>query len=217
MNISEKILELRKSKRLSQEQLAEMLNVTRQSVSKWESGKSLPEIDKIVELSKVFGVSTDELLINETVHNESSVVNTISTNVDIDDPGISNDDDKEEAFTKKLTTLSTALIAIGLVLSVALWREYQSAIALAVGSIIQIIGIFCWITVFCSCGKVNKALSIANIYLVLVVPCSVITNTIISVKPTPTGYYKFWLIGTVIYVVLSLLLILAFNKSQKNK
>lgn len=62
MDFSEKILTLRKSKDLTQEQLAERLNVSRQSVSKWESGQATPELDKIIILSEVFEVSTDYLL-----------------------------------------------------------------------------------------------------------------------------------------------------------
>lgn len=62
MNFSEKILTLRKSKNLTQEQLAEQLNISRQSISKWESGQAIPEIDKIVEISNIFDVTTDYLL-----------------------------------------------------------------------------------------------------------------------------------------------------------
>lgn len=62
MDFSEKILTLRKSRNLTQEQLAEALNVSRQSVSKWESSQAIPELDKIVELSRVFDVTTDYLL-----------------------------------------------------------------------------------------------------------------------------------------------------------
>lgn len=62
MNLGEKILAIRKSRGLTQEQLAEQLNVTRQSVSKWESDQATPELDKIVELSKFFEVSVDYLL-----------------------------------------------------------------------------------------------------------------------------------------------------------
>lgn len=64
MNISDKILNLRKEQGLSQEQLAEKLGVSRQSVSKWESGGALPDIDKVVAMSALFNVSTDYLLIN---------------------------------------------------------------------------------------------------------------------------------------------------------
>lgn len=62
MNISEKILSLRKAHNLTQEQLAEQINVSRQSVSKWESGQAVPEIDKLTALSQVFHVTTDYLL-----------------------------------------------------------------------------------------------------------------------------------------------------------
>ena len=60
--LSEKIINLRKSRGWSQEELAERLDVSRQSVSKWESGVSNPELDKIVAMSTLFGVSTDYLL-----------------------------------------------------------------------------------------------------------------------------------------------------------
>lgn len=62
MDFSEKLLTLRKAKNLTQEELAEKLNVSRQSVSKWESGQAVPELDKIVALSAVFDVTTDYLL-----------------------------------------------------------------------------------------------------------------------------------------------------------
>ncbi len=62
MAISEKILNLRKDRGLSQEAFAEMLGVSRQSVSRWESGAAVPDIDKILLLSELFGVSTDYLL-----------------------------------------------------------------------------------------------------------------------------------------------------------
>lgn len=52
MEFAEKLIALRKSRELTQEQLAEQLNVSRQSISKWESGQVIPEVEKIVELSK---------------------------------------------------------------------------------------------------------------------------------------------------------------------
>ena len=59
---SEKLLELRRREGLSQEQLADRLGVTRQSVSKWESGTAVPELSKLVALSDLFGVSVDYLV-----------------------------------------------------------------------------------------------------------------------------------------------------------
>lgn len=65
MILSEKIALLRKQNGWSQEQLAEQLHISRQSVSKWESGASIPDLDKIIKLSSIFGVSTDYLLKDE--------------------------------------------------------------------------------------------------------------------------------------------------------
>lgn len=62
MEFAEKLITLRKSRELPQEQLADMLNVSRQSVSKWENGQVIPDVEKIVELSKTFDVTTDYLL-----------------------------------------------------------------------------------------------------------------------------------------------------------
>ena len=62
MNLADKIIELRKKKGWSQEELAEMVDVTRQSVSKWESAQSVPDLDKILKLAEIFEVTTDYLL-----------------------------------------------------------------------------------------------------------------------------------------------------------
>ena len=66
MTISEKIIQLRKNKGWSQEDLADRLNISRQSVSKWESGVSLPETEKIIALSEIFDVSCDYLIKDNT-------------------------------------------------------------------------------------------------------------------------------------------------------
>lgn len=65
MTLGEKIYRLRTEKGLSQEAAGEALNVSRQSVSKWETDQSVPELDKLVAISEFFGVSTDYLLKNE--------------------------------------------------------------------------------------------------------------------------------------------------------
>lgn len=62
MKLSEKILSLRTARGLSQGDLAEKLEVSRQSVSKWETGQSTPDLDKIIKLADLFGVSVDELV-----------------------------------------------------------------------------------------------------------------------------------------------------------
>lgn len=71
MKLAEKIFTLRKEKGWSQETLAEQIKVSRQSISKWESCQALPEIEKIIELSTIFQVTTDYLLLEEnTVQNK---------------------------------------------------------------------------------------------------------------------------------------------------
>ena len=61
MILAEKIMEMRKKNGWSQEELAYQLGVSRQSVSKWESGASIPDLERILKLSEIFGVSTDYL------------------------------------------------------------------------------------------------------------------------------------------------------------
>lgn len=75
MNINEKIMLLRKQHGWSQEELAYRLDVSRQAVSKWESGASVPEVDKIVLLSKIFSISTDELLAVSKDQNATDITN----------------------------------------------------------------------------------------------------------------------------------------------
>lgn len=65
MMLGEKIHQLRKARGLSQEELAGQLTISRQAISKWELGESVPDTENVVQLSKIFGVSTDYLLNDE--------------------------------------------------------------------------------------------------------------------------------------------------------
>lgn len=65
MSIGNRIQQLRINNGLTQEQLAEKLGVSRQSISKWEMEQSLPEIDKVILMSKLFSVGTNEILLDE--------------------------------------------------------------------------------------------------------------------------------------------------------
>lgn len=73
MSFSEKINMIRNHNKLSQEEMADKLDVSRQTISKWESGISYPEIDKLISISEIFEVSVDYLLkdqyIDRTVNN----------------------------------------------------------------------------------------------------------------------------------------------------
>lgn len=110
MTLGEKIQQLRKAIGLSQEQLADMVGVSRQAISKWETDQSSPEIEKVLLLSKEFSITTDELLGNE------SVVNTEITAPQLSDVLQSN-------VRKKQFTIGWITTVVGLLLLVA---EYFS-------------------------------------------------------------------------------------------
>lgn len=69
MNLSQKIYDCRKKAGLSQEALAEKLGVSRQAISKWETGEATPEVGKLLLLANVFGVTTDWLLSEDEAQN----------------------------------------------------------------------------------------------------------------------------------------------------
>ena len=85
MKLSEKIQLLRKESRYSQEILAEICNVSRQSISKWEADIALPDIDKLLKLSKIFNVSVDVLLKDELAIDGVKEIHTCGNSAISDD------------------------------------------------------------------------------------------------------------------------------------
>lgn len=83
MKLSEKITTLRKQKGWSQEELAQQLHVSRQSVSKWEGAQSIPDVEKIVQMSRLFDVTTDYLLKDEIDSTESTIQKSQEKNVKV--------------------------------------------------------------------------------------------------------------------------------------
>lgn len=77
MNLGENIYRLRTEKNMSQGDLADALEVSRQSVSKWENNSAVPELDKLKKLSQLFGVTLDELVGNETAPTPPPVIQYI--------------------------------------------------------------------------------------------------------------------------------------------
>lgn len=85
MNFSEKLKEIRKNEGLSQEQLAEKIGVSRQAITKWETGKGLPDIENMVIIAEIFKTTLDELLRDSAAKQESEKsVFTSETIYDID-------------------------------------------------------------------------------------------------------------------------------------
>lgn len=95
LQLGTKLADLRKRNGYSQEALAEKLGISRQAVSKWERGESTPDTDTLIELSRLYSVSLDELVGNDTKQQNEADNNTVNNNTahKKDDPvypGLSN-------------------------------------------------------------------------------------------------------------------------------
>ena len=122
MNISDRIQSLRKAKGISQEQLADVLGVSRQAVSKWEAEQSSPDLERIVAMAEYFDVTTDYLLRGIEPAKEQ----------------------KLRADARTLCIVSTAVNAAGLIIGAAWWRTYQNAFAAAFILCAQAAGLVIW-------------------------------------------------------------------------
>ncbi len=109
MNLGEKIYELRKRQNLSQEELGDKLNVSRQTISKWERNESTPDLDKIVPLCDLFNLSIDELLqVKKTDKSESEIQSAPKT-----------------FQMKKLLRISAVIIFAAAILAIPLMQEFK--------------------------------------------------------------------------------------------
>ncbi len=84
MGFSDKLRELRKNEGLSQEQLAEKMCVSRQAITKWETGKGLPDVENMLVIAEIFKITLDELLIDTVKIQKEKTVYTSETIYDID-------------------------------------------------------------------------------------------------------------------------------------
>jgi len=109
MKFGDNLKKIRKSKKMSQEQLAEKVNVTRQSVSKWENGESYPEMNNILELCKIFNCK-----LNDLVHND------ISDIASLDEEIIMKAVKFNEKKQKEMKSLSNIIALIGKIGSIVL-------------------------------------------------------------------------------------------------
>ncbi len=159
MNISDRIQTLRKGRGISQEELADKIGVSRQAVSKWESGQSTPDIDKIILLSDYFDVTTDYLL--KGIEPTTAVT--------------------EKADARIFSVIGTALNFIGLVAAIMIWKEAQTPLSVAGGLILMAVG--CMIFVIGQfVGENQKKASIVfwsiNIWFLSLMPISCMFNCI---------------------------------------
>ena len=119
MNIADRIQQLRKTRGMSQEELADLVGVSRQAVSKWESEQSLPDLDKLVLLSEIFETTTDYLLKG------------------VEPAG------KGEARPSAVavSVFAVSWECVGLLAAVTIWLQWQTPLAVGIGLLLVIFGV----------------------------------------------------------------------------
>ena len=204
MNVADRIQLLRKSKGISQEELADRIGVSRQSVSKWESEQSLPDAEKIVLLSDFFDVTTDYILKGiEPVADEPAKK-------------------KEKPNAGVFSIAGTAFNCMGIVVSAMVWHEEQVAAATAIGFIFLIMGCMIYavgMTVGekATADKARRLFWPVNIWVVPFLPFSVGYNFVwggggLAPYPVLEGsplvtYVLFWVVYLAMGTLGSLLLL----------
>ena len=129
MTMGEKMQKLRKQKNWSQETLAEKLGVSRQAVSLWERGESMPEIDKLIPLARLFGVTADYLL-DDTQEAPSEKPQ----------PSVPHQRPENPHFVQAFP-FATLLDCAGLLCSALLWRQFQTPLSLLPGLLLQLLAL----------------------------------------------------------------------------
>lgn len=101
IEIANKLLKLRKENGLSQEELADKLGISRQAVSKWERAEASPDTDNLICLAKLYGVSLDELLLNEENSNKINNDTNIEDKADVVENNLGDDDENVPPSSSK--------------------------------------------------------------------------------------------------------------------
>ena len=115
MSFSEKLIKLRKQHGFSQEELGYKLNVTRQTVSKWELGQTVPEMNKLISLSQIYGISLDELTNEDKLNVDNT---TKKDDIKIENENKNKTKTKDKDLRKILIPLIIALVVIALILGI---------------------------------------------------------------------------------------------------
>ena len=142
MIFAEKLLYLRKNNNMSQEELSEKLNVSRQAVSRWESGTALPDATNLLCISKLFNVSIDYLLYDEHMDTYAPLSNTTTNN--------SNFNDKLKKLKPKYFVLTWV---IGYIITYVIYNKafyfgtYKFSLALALPLALLFSKIYLWFVV----------------------------------------------------------------------
>lgn len=211
MNLGQRLLELRKSKQLSQEEVAERLDVTRQTISKWETDQSTPDFDKIVPLCKLYGITTDELLIGKKLDDKNS---SIKETVDVSDDRQFIQKKRAKGISIGVLLYFVALVWIMISIPVLIFNPIMaSAIFLLICGIATYLIVYTCITYKISrkVDKKNKVLKQVEEVLSII---TVITYLIISF--TTMAWHITWIVW-IVYALICEILKLIFMLKEDNK
>ncbi len=156
MILADKIIRMRKKNGWSQEELAEKMNVSRQAVSKWESAQSIPELEKILLLGEIFGVTTDYLLKDE-IENEEFTNDDTSSGI----KRVTMSEALEYIEHRKKASLFIALgvflcimspAALIILSAVPFYYNISAGFAVLMGLVILLLLVACAIGIFSYCG-----------------------------------------------------------------
>ena len=163
MILADKIIRLRKKKGWSQEELADKVNVSRQAVSKWEGAQTIPDLDKILQLSALFGVTTDYLLKDEIedeeLTNDASFDTTVKR-ISIEEANTYIEERKKVSWLIALATFLWIVSPVTLIV-LSMLSELADAIvtettANAVGFAVIFAFALCAIPIHIYCGFKNQ-------------------------------------------------------------
>lgn len=156
MNIGERLLRLRKQKGLSQEEIANIIGVSRQTISKWETGESNPDFDKIIPLCDLYNITTDEL-----IRGESKIIfeNDVKKN-DFNDRFEDKNKEKEVTNYKPLKRFEP------LVVSICVFLYFISVI---------------WIIMIESLDVISEEMMISIFLMIVAIPTCILTFYYMSV------------------------------------
>lgn len=139
MSLGEKLQQLRKEKSLSQELFAEVMDVSRQSVSKWELNQTYPEVEKLIEISEYFDVSMD-YLVKEDAAVEKEKEITTQASIEISDTTIPDEVKSKWSDVEKVLMLAAAAMGMTVIRFLIL-GDYFAGIILAVLAILLALGL----------------------------------------------------------------------------
>lgn len=128
MILADKIVALRKKSGISQEELADKMGVSRQSISKWESAASIPDLNRIIELSKFFGVSTDYLLKDDMEQEEFADYEETARTLSLDEARAFLAANRKSAITTAFATMLCIFSPVTLIVLGGLSDEIGGAL-----------------------------------------------------------------------------------------